>query len=350
MWIFIWIIVAQFYQTNASNKDSENTRIKIKNGRNYGTSSNQNDSNNLVSNPNPFLCMDTARIIMSFLCNSSDADSYALGLTNRQMFGLFDEMRNLFTAKLSEIYRMKDVSHLCQILGREQECFDQRMLKKRLSGMPCYFYKGHGRISNQMMNDSFSNRILNKMKNEKQFRIVRLFDVEADVNYFGAIISGLPSGVNDQFFVFKFIEDDFEQIFCTDSWSQGRLFEFSRYWKFVDRLTPRKTEFFGDLLLDDEFKCFVLSQSKNAGCVQKGVRKLTRRYLIAAFVTAPTPWIIDGCTGDDGVKFNDCMFLLAFLVCVIFGCRLLMGHSRRSMLFLISAVLIISNSKIFKLF
>ena len=220
------------------------TRIDIKKDRNYGTLSKQSDVNEAAPETNPFGCIDTATIIMSFLSNQSNGDCYSFGLTNRAMFRLFNEIRNHSETKQNEICRMKGVSDLYEALAKDLACWDRRMLKKRLNGIPYYFCDD----DTKTMDHLFSKRIFKKMKNEHQFRIVRAFDAEANKNYFGAIVLKSYSNgeFNAQFVVFECNQRRCVQICCSENDPLRPARHNEQMYDF------KSDDFLSDLLLDDE--------------------------------------------------------------------------------------------------
>ena len=389
MLLFACIMIACFTQCSAvkASEEKEDTRIDINKYENYGTT-NDSSSRPLLPARSPFECADTGKIIMSFLPNRYFPSATALGSTNQLMRETFNKIKQdkpsahplkcMDTARIVMLYLpikdlhalsltnqrgykhlrnredvrafaaklngIKNVTGVYEVLAEHQAFYDHRMLKKRLDEIPRFFHKPRkGFMTSLRDSDS---KIDGKMKNDSQFRIVRTFDADANVHYFGAIISkDFFVDVDSVFLmVFEFNNDGLRRTFFEN---QER-----------DEWTKKiGTQVFGDLLLDDEWKeDYVLLQSKNTSCLQKGIRKLSRRYLIAVVVTVPIPWIIGAIAnaGNDGSKkvtdpadvcdMADIFIEIAgasisLFTFSVFVCRFCFRATRRSMALLISGLL-----------
>ena len=264
--------------TDAEN-DTEETRIDIRNNKDYGTGESPQQ--------NVFKCEDTAQLIMSHLSNT---DALALGRTSRAMMKSFEKV----TKDLVD--RMKNVDAIYQILAKDQPCFDHNMLKKRLDEVPVTLSK------------TISLQFLDKMETDSEFKIIRRFDPKENTNYLAAIVAlyaKLPARNPNRYLVFKFNQDG-----SVDAFKSNVNFDIERMFPLrvpnadncCARLMHRKkSTFIGDLLLDDGFQTltacpcddtYVLYQSQNISGEKRGVRKLGRRYQVAAYLIMPMPFFV----------------------------------------------------------
>ena len=166
---------------------------------------------------------DTFKTIEPFLTNAESHES--LGITDRNTESLPNGFREF---KGSLFFRMHHVDHLYDTLHADKtflfSWWDNKKIKERLQRMPCYFPELREIYTS--MNDLFSPGALNRMNQQKEFRIIRGYDRQRDRFYFFARVTDFepkkhPNEQEYEYFVFVFnYNGEFQELLS----SGGRCF------------------------------------------------------------------------------------------------------------------------------
>ena len=238
------------------------------------------------STSSPICCADITRFVMTYLPIS---DAYNLGLINNESFGLFKQSISKIEKQITKVDDLK------AILCKNQDFIRRTRLyfSNRLHEIPYHLITWKEGESKVSMKSLFSSRVLDKMKNDKEYRICRAFSSETNASYFGATVNNINNAFSEKirYFVFVFNHTDDNGLYSSKT-TDGTLRKNSDF----------STKLLGDLLLDDidEKEHYILYPMRN-----ETIYSLEKKWKhrVVFFIGMTIPFLIGiPCYAHKGTK------------------------------------------------